>query len=373
MPPCGIRARPPRRDRRSRPCCRPAVLPRAEGGAETGAEARVPARAAGHRRWARGASEPETAFEPRFDRAPVRFVWRIDSDGKFRSLSPEFSAAVGPNAADILERSFAEVASAYGMDPAGEVAGLLERRDTWSGRTVHWPVEHSGRRVPVDLAALPVYARDRSFDGFRGFGIVRLAESTEAPGVAGMLLGSEAFERAERQPETRPVAEQDAAVGEAGAEASEPGDEHPAAFGRRAPEDRPAPPEDAAATSKVIRLEERRRSKDGHLSQAEEAAFRAIGETLGEGEPAGRLERAIQSAAWRIGEFEVAGDAEGEAHRHRSRGQRHHGGDGAAGRRRGGWRGARRERRLARAGRARRGGLGLRRPAGCAAAGERPR
>ncbi|MCD1643829.1 ATP-binding protein [Aurantimonas coralicida] len=242
------------------------------------------------------------AFEPRFDVAPVRFVWRIDSEGRFRSLSPEFAAAVGPRFADVIDRRFEEVAEDYGLDADGDIRRLLAKRDTWSGRTLEWPVENSTRRVPVELAALPVYARDRSFDGFRGFGIVRLADAVEAP----VAVAQE--ERVEEAAQER----QDLTL-EGGARAllkRISAEEPPAPFGRRDPDARPTP-ETGDRAEKIIRLEERRRSKDSHLSQSEEAAFRAIGETLGDDDRIGGLEGAIRTASRRIGEFEdEARDAE---------------------------------------------------------------
>ncbi|MBC6717961.1 PAS domain S-box protein [Aurantimonas sp. DM33-3] len=242
------------------------------------------------------------AFEPRFDVAPVRFVWRIDSEGRFRSLSPEFAAAVGPRFADVIDRRFEEVAEEYGLDADGDIRRLLAKRDTWSGRTLEWPVENSPRRVPVELAALPVYARDRSFDGFRGFGIVRLADAVEAP----VAVAQE--ERVEEAAQER----QDLTL-EGGARAllkRISAEEPPAPFGRRDPDARPTP-ETGDRAEKIIRLEERRRSKDSHLSQSEEAAFRAIGETLGDDDRIGGLEGAIRTASRRIGEFEdEARDAE---------------------------------------------------------------
>src|SRR5690606_27806059 len=55
---------------------------------------------------------------------------------------------------------------------------------TWSGRIVVLPWQ--GGRIPVELAALPAYDRNREFDGFRGFGIVRPAElpAPREPGPA---------------------------------------------------------------------------------------------------------------------------------------------------------------------------------------------
>ncbi|MGN6465026.1 MAG: PAS domain-containing sensor histidine kinase, partial [Rhizobiaceae bacterium] len=92
-----------------------------------------------------------------FSTAPVKFVWRTGSDGRFTSISEEFSAALGEASADVVGRSFREVAEAFGFDADGEIAALLARRDTWSGRSVLWPIAGTDRRVPVDLAALPVY------------------------------------------------------------------------------------------------------------------------------------------------------------------------------------------------------------------------
>ena len=109
--------------------------------------------------------------------APVRFVWRTDADGRFSAISPEFAAVVGEHAADVVGRRFQDVSNTFELDPSGEIAGLLQRRDTWSGRSVLWPVAGSDRRIPVDLAALPVYGRDRSFEGFRGFGVARPGEA----------------------------------------------------------------------------------------------------------------------------------------------------------------------------------------------------
>ncbi len=262
----------------------------------------------------------ESPFMPRLDVVSVRFVWRIDSEGRFRSLSPEFAAAVGPRSSDVIDRSFHDVAAAYRMDTDGEVQRLLDRRDTWSGRTVFWPLENTDKRVPIDLAALPVYARDRSFDGFRGFGIARLADAVEDPEAIGLRFGavSEAADEAIQEPaESRA----DEAVGrsrEIGGRAllkRFSSEERDVSFGRRDPADRP----DQAAkhdVPKVIRLEERRRPKDGDLSQDEEAAFRAIGQTLADEDAPNRLEQAIQTATRRIDALENAranGKASAEA------------------------------------------------------------
>ncbi len=128
------------------------------------------------------------AFQPT-GRA-IRFVWKIDADGRFREVSDEFADAVGPHSADVNGRAFSELAALYDLDPQGKIADALGKRDTWSGRTIYWPVEGTTLKVPVDLAALPTYTRDREFDGFRGFGIVRIADAVEDPTQAGLALAA---------------------------------------------------------------------------------------------------------------------------------------------------------------------------------------
>ncbi len=126
------------------------------------------------------------SYDP--EAAPTRFVWKIDGAGFFNFVSPEFGSAVGPHAADIVGRTFREVAQVFGLDPRAEITNLLERHDTWSGRSVFWPIEGTDLRAPVDLAALPVYDRERRFEGFRGFGIVRLADAVIDPEAIGLAL-----------------------------------------------------------------------------------------------------------------------------------------------------------------------------------------
>lgn len=118
----------------------------------------------------------------------TRFVWKIDADGYFSEISPELAASVGPHAAEIVGLSFTDVAALFNLDPEGKIAELLNRRDTWSGKTIWWPVEGTSAVVPIDLAALPTYSRNREFDGFRGFGIIRLADAEEDENAIGLTF-----------------------------------------------------------------------------------------------------------------------------------------------------------------------------------------
>ncbi|MDU0361057.1 ATP-binding protein [Rhizobium sp. 25PS6] len=136
---------------------------------------------------------PQLAAEPGFVFRPnsraTRFVWKIDAEGRFNEVSHEFAEAVGPHASDIIGSAFGDVAALFNLDPDGKLAEALARRDTWSGKTILWPVEGTSLVVPVDLAALPTYTRNRDFDGFRGFGVVRLSDAQEDPLALGLTLG----------------------------------------------------------------------------------------------------------------------------------------------------------------------------------------
>ena len=143
------------------------------------------------------ARPPAERVRPNLAAGPVRFVWRTDARGALSAVSPEFVAAVGSDAADIIGLSFREAATRLGFDPDGEIADLLDRRDTWSGRTVLWPVSGTDLAAPVDLAALPVYNRDRVFEGFRGFGVVRMDDAVTRARGDDALPHSEADEEQE--------------------------------------------------------------------------------------------------------------------------------------------------------------------------------
>ena len=214
----------------------------------------------------RSTEQPVQSVQIDRNAAPVRFVWRTDADGAFSAISPEFATLVGKPAADVIGRRFKDVAASFGLDPTGEIAQLLERRDTWSGRTVRWP--SVGLRIPVDLAALPVYNRNREFEGFRGFGVARPADAMSDPDAA------------------EPSGQQapDHVAGDLAASDAEPAAEAPAQadpFKGEVPALSIEPKPDRRFTDKVIRLAEHRLpANDKGLSSVERSAFREIGERL---------------------------------------------------------------------------------------------
>ncbi|WP_434053414.1 MAG: histidine kinase dimerization/phospho-acceptor domain-containing protein [Roseibium sp.] len=124
-------------------------------------------------------SEDTFVFQPR--RRPVRFAWKMDVDQRFTFLSDEFAEVLGPDATDIVGSTWEDVSSAFGLDPRGNISRALDRRDTWSGKTVAWPVTGAALRVPVDLAALPAFDRNRKFEGYRGFGVCRTSDAVQDP------------------------------------------------------------------------------------------------------------------------------------------------------------------------------------------------
>ena len=122
------------------------------------------------------------------DSDPVRFAWITDTNQVFTSVSPELAKAVGPNAADIIGRKWSDIAAVFDFDSSGEIKKLLQKQDTWSGKSVLWPIQGTDLQVPIDLAALPSFSSGRDFEGFRGFGIVRLLDTIVDPEEAGLAL-----------------------------------------------------------------------------------------------------------------------------------------------------------------------------------------
>jgi PAS domain S-box-containing protein len=120
------------------------------------------------------AETPPRRAEPR--QHPLRFLWQMDAQGRFVLGSDEFIRLMGTHTAAGFGRPWQEIAEQYGLDPDGRVAAALATKDTWAGITVNWPAD-GGERLPVELAGLPIYDRNRDFAGFRGFGVCRDLDS----------------------------------------------------------------------------------------------------------------------------------------------------------------------------------------------------
>ncbi len=119
---------------------------------------------------------PQTASpaEPIVERRhPLRFVWQMDADGRFVVGSDEFIELVGPKTTAAFGRTWNEIATELKLDPGNQIARAVSSHETWSGIVIPWPVDESSDRLPVELSGLPVFDRDRSFRGYRGFGVCR--------------------------------------------------------------------------------------------------------------------------------------------------------------------------------------------------------
>jgi len=122
------------------------------------------------------------------DENAIRFAWVTDADSVFTSVSPELNETVGHNAAAIVGRKWSDIATVFGFDNNREITGLLSKQDTWSGKSVLWPIQGTDLSVPIDLAALPVFNASRDFQGFRGFGIIRSEDTVLDPDETGLAL-----------------------------------------------------------------------------------------------------------------------------------------------------------------------------------------
>ncbi|GIQ78435.1 histidine kinase [Bradyrhizobium sp. RD5-C2] len=105
-------------------------------------------------------------------RHPLRFMWQMDHEARFSLGSDEFTRLIGLHTAASFGRLWSDIAESFGVDPEGRVLKAFASRDTWSGITLHWPVDGGGR-LPVELSGLPVFDRNRNFAGYRGFGVCR--------------------------------------------------------------------------------------------------------------------------------------------------------------------------------------------------------
>ncbi|HEX5509613.1 MAG TPA: PAS domain-containing protein, partial [Pseudolabrys sp.] len=115
---------------------------------------------------------PAQVQEPPQRRLPLRFVWRIDTDGIFTIPSDAFVRLAGSATARILGKPWPQVAQALGFAD-GPVSQALATRETWNGVSVQWPVEAEDEPLIIEMSGLPVRGPDSTFGGYRGFGVCR--------------------------------------------------------------------------------------------------------------------------------------------------------------------------------------------------------
>ena len=118
----------------------------------------------------------EPSPQPR--RYPLRFMWQMDSGGRFSISRDEFTHLIGVHTAAGFGRPWGEIAETFGLDPDGRVVKAIATRTTWSGIILNWPVDGGGR-LAVELSGLPIYDHARNFAGYRGFGVCRDLDALE--------------------------------------------------------------------------------------------------------------------------------------------------------------------------------------------------
>ncbi len=173
-------------------------------------------------------------------RANIRFLWRTDANGKITEITQPLAEVVGTG---FLGRDFADVAEYLERQSDGRLGRAFRERETFSGVEVLWPIADAAAAVPVGLGGLPAFDREHRFEGYRGFGVIRLDRLAAA------------------EPRSFPALEQPVP--------SEPELPFAANVIQLHPPARPAPSDTAEAD-------------EAHLSHDERSAFREIAEVLKE-------------------------------------------------------------------------------------------
>ena len=222
-----------------------------------------------------------------------RFLWTLDSEGRFGDPHPILVATVGDHAPQRGETLDAWGRRA-GVEGGDALARVMAQRATFSDLTVAWPVAGGDRRLQISLSAAPAFDRNRGFAGYRGFGVIGEAiEAATAPPFAAPSFAGAAAETSPLQEEAIALAPDATGVGgdargqgEADAESAslsvdvpqastDPAPTEPAHFGvspHGEPPTEGASGDDADATAAPGRIERcRRRARAGRSRTASRA------------------------------------------------------------------------------------------------------
>jgi PAS domain S-box-containing protein len=151
----------------------------------------------------RGDTSPPVA-EPAQGPGPgTTFLWQMDRDRRFTFISPELAKLAGPAASAIVGRTWSEVAERFGFDPEKRIDARLANAASWHGETVYWPMGDGRERIAVALSGIPLL--DRSFAGFRGFGVSRPDQRRNGPTIVPFETEPAPPPMATAEPETMPA------------------------------------------------------------------------------------------------------------------------------------------------------------------------
>jgi PAS domain S-box-containing protein len=115
----------------------------------------------------------------------VRFVFEMDRDGRFTFVSRELAETLGAENATLSGRRWVDIADAFGT--TGDPVSTALAAGTRFSPILSWPVGDD-EAVPVEFAADPVRAGDRSFAGYRGFGLILPDERHPQPNTKRLRL-----------------------------------------------------------------------------------------------------------------------------------------------------------------------------------------
>ena len=111
----------------------------------------------------------------------LRFVWRIDAEGRFLPPSSELRAIVGERAAAIAGHPWSDLLGRVVRDESAEVAGALSREVPFARLAVSWWDAETDRAVPVALSGVPIRDPKGRLTGYRGFGMAFPDAARPAP------------------------------------------------------------------------------------------------------------------------------------------------------------------------------------------------
>ena len=104
----------------------------------------------------------------------VRFLWQSDASHRLSEITAPFCEGLGYQKSHLIGHSFPMLASVCGEAASDALADALDKRDTFSGLELHWPLAAKSAVARIVLGGLPAYDAAKNFMGFRGFGTLEL-------------------------------------------------------------------------------------------------------------------------------------------------------------------------------------------------------
>ena len=113
----------------------------------------------------------------------MRFLWQSDAGHRLSEITAPLCEALGYQKSHLIGHSFPMLASVCGEAASDALADALDKRDTFSGLELHWPLAAGSGAAHIVLGGLPAFDAARNFLGYRGFGTLEPVV-VEAPAPA---------------------------------------------------------------------------------------------------------------------------------------------------------------------------------------------